>query len=117
MAGLDYQPVSDRVMGHLKCWRCGLLYGSGRCGGRIHALDRADPSANAWRSLDVDGRSLRAWRRDAIIYPASNQFVVRWIPVSERGTVNGVVFSGVGAGLTPTLLAAIIAAHEWHAAF
>jgi len=23
---------------------------------------------------------------EAIIYPASNQFVARWIPVSERGT-------------------------------
>ena len=56
---------------------------------------------------------------EAIIYPASNQFVARWIPVSERGTVNGVIFSGVGAGagLTPPLLAAIIAAHGWRAAF
>jgi len=54
---------------------------------------------------------------EAIIYPASNQFLARWIPVSERGTVNGVIFSGVGAGagLTPPLLAAIIAA--WHAVF
>ena len=50
---------------------------------------------------------------EAIIYPASNQFVARWIPVSKRGTVNGVISSGVGAGagLTPPLLAAIIAAH------
>ena len=56
---------------------------------------------------------------EAIIYPASNQFVARWIPVSERGTVNGVIFAGVGAGagLTPPLLAAIIAAHGWRAAF
>jgi MFS transporter, ACS family, glucarate transporter len=56
---------------------------------------------------------------EAIIYPASNQFVAQWIPASERGTVNGVIFSGVGAGagLTPPLLAAIIAAHGWRAAF
>lgn len=56
---------------------------------------------------------------EAIIYPASNQFVARWIPVRERGTVNGVIFAGVGAGsgLTPPLLAAIIARHGWRAAF
>jgi ACS family glucarate transporter-like MFS transporter len=56
---------------------------------------------------------------EAIIYPASNQFVARWIPVSERGTVNGVIFAGVGAGagLTPLLLVAIIADYGWRAAF
>lgn len=56
---------------------------------------------------------------EAIIYPASNQFVARWIPVRERGTVNGVIFAGigVGAGLTPPLLVAIIAGHGWRAAF
>ncbi|UWZ85393.1 MFS transporter [Occallatibacter riparius] len=56
---------------------------------------------------------------EAIIYPASNQFVARWIPTRERGTVNGVIFAGVGAGagLTPPLLVAIIASHGWRAAF
>ncbi len=56
---------------------------------------------------------------EAIMYPASNQFVAQWIPTSERGSVNGVIFAGVGAGagLTPPLLAAIIAGHGWRAAF
>ena len=56
---------------------------------------------------------------EAIIYPASNQFVARWVPVSERGRANGVIFAGVGAGagLTPPLLVAIIASHGWRAAF
>lgn len=56
---------------------------------------------------------------EAIIYPASNQFVVRWIPTRERGTVNGMIFAGVGAGagLTPPLLVAIIASYGWRAAF
>lgn len=56
---------------------------------------------------------------EAIIYPASNQFVARWIPTCERGRVNGVIFAGVGAGagLTPPLLTAIIAAYGWRAAF
>lgn len=56
---------------------------------------------------------------EAIMYPASNQFVAQWIPARERGRVNGVIFAGVGAGagLTPPLLAAIIAGHGWRAAF
>ena len=56
---------------------------------------------------------------EAIIYPASNQFVAQWIPVNERGRVNGAIFAGVGAGagLTPPLLAAIIARYGWRAAF
>jgi MFS transporter, ACS family, glucarate transporter len=35
---------------------------------------------------------------EAIIYPASNQFVSRWIPSQERGIANGWIFAGVGAG-------------------
>lgn len=56
---------------------------------------------------------------EAVIYPASNQFVARWIPIRERGRVNGAIFAGVGAGagLTPPLLAAIIASYGWRAAF
>ena len=43
---------------------------------------------------------------EAVIYPAANQFVARWIPVHERGIANGLIFAGVGAGagLTPPLI-------------
>src|SRR3569833_1237138 len=56
---------------------------------------------------------------EAIIYPTSNQFVARWIPVRERGRVNGVIFAGVGAGsmLTPPILTGIILAYGWRAGF
>ncbi len=37
---------------------------------------------------------------EAVIYPASNQFVSRWIPMQERGIANGLIFAGVGVGLT-----------------
>jgi MFS family permease len=52
---------------------------------------------------------------EAVVYPASNQFVARWIPAAERGRANGAIFSGVGvgAGLTPVLLTAIIAHFGW----
>jgi ACS family glucarate transporter-like MFS transporter len=56
---------------------------------------------------------------EAIMYPTSNQFVARWIPVSERGRVNGVIFAGVGAGsaLTPPILTAIVLAWGWRSGF
>ncbi len=56
---------------------------------------------------------------EAVIYPAANQFVARWIPRDERGFVNGLIFAGVGAGsgLTPPLLTWLIVAHGWRSAF
>jgi ACS family glucarate transporter-like MFS transporter len=56
---------------------------------------------------------------EAVIYPAANQFVARWVPMEERGFINGLIFAGVGAGsgLTPPLLTWIITQHGWRAAF
>jgi MFS transporter, ACS family, glucarate transporter len=56
---------------------------------------------------------------EAVIYPAANQFVARWVPVSERGFINGLIFAGVGAGsgLTPPVLVWLILHHGWRSAF
>jgi ACS family glucarate transporter-like MFS transporter len=56
---------------------------------------------------------------EAVIYPAANQFVARWVPLEERGLINGLIFAGVGAGsgLTPPLLAWIIKNQGWRSAF
>jgi MFS transporter, ACS family, glucarate transporter len=56
---------------------------------------------------------------EAVIYPAANQFVARWVPEQERGFINGLIFAGVGAGsgLTPPLLAWFILHHGWRSAF
>jgi ACS family glucarate transporter-like MFS transporter len=56
---------------------------------------------------------------EAVVYPASNHFVARWVPVSERGKTNGWIFAGVGAGtgLTPPLLTWIIQHFGWRASF
>jgi len=56
---------------------------------------------------------------EAVIYPAANQFVARWVPVQERGFINGLIFAGVGAGsgLTPPLLTWLITHHGWRTAF
>lgn len=56
---------------------------------------------------------------EAVVYPASNCIVARWIPPSERGIANGIIFSGVGfgAGITPPLITAIVLDWGWRAAF
>ena len=56
---------------------------------------------------------------EAVIYPAANQFVARWVPLEERGLINGLIFAGVGAGsgLTPPLLTWLITGYGWRAAF
>jgi ACS family glucarate transporter-like MFS transporter len=56
---------------------------------------------------------------EAVTYPASNQFVARWIPVAERGRANGWIFAGVGtgAGLSIPVLTWIIVHYGWRAAF
>jgi ACS family glucarate transporter-like MFS transporter len=56
---------------------------------------------------------------EAVIYPASNQFVSRWIPSEERGIANGLIFAGVGAGagLSPPLITFIMLRYGWRASF
>ncbi|HKF49004.1 MAG TPA: MFS transporter [Terracidiphilus sp.] len=56
---------------------------------------------------------------EAAVYPASNQFVARWIPVAERGRANGWIFAGVGAGagLSIPVLTWIITRYGWRASF
>jgi ACS family glucarate transporter-like MFS transporter len=56
---------------------------------------------------------------EAIMYPASNQFVARWIPTHERGVANGIIFAGVGigAGITPPLISHIMLRYGWRSSF
>jgi MFS transporter, ACS family, glucarate transporter len=56
---------------------------------------------------------------EAVIYPASNQFVARWIPTQERGIANGLIFAGVGAGagFTPPLITYVMLHHGWRSSF
>jgi ACS family glucarate transporter-like MFS transporter len=56
---------------------------------------------------------------EAVVYPASNQFVAQWIPLQERGTANGIIFAGVGAGagLTPPLITYVMLNFGWRASF
>jgi ACS family glucarate transporter-like MFS transporter len=56
---------------------------------------------------------------EAVIYPAANQFVSRWIPVRERGIANGWIFAGVGAGagLSPPLITYLMIHFGWRSSF
>ncbi|HEU0161056.1 MAG TPA: MFS transporter [Rhizomicrobium sp.] len=56
---------------------------------------------------------------EAVAYPSSNQFIAAWFPTHERGKANGWVFGGVGlgSGLAPPLVAAIIAFYGWREVF
>lgn len=56
---------------------------------------------------------------EAVVYPASNRLVAAWIPSSERGIANGLIFAGVGAGagVTPPLITSIMLHHGWRWSF
>ncbi len=56
---------------------------------------------------------------ESTMYPATAQFVERWFPIQERGKANGLIFGGVGmgSGLTPPLVTAIILHFGWRASF
>jgi len=56
---------------------------------------------------------------EAVMFPASNQFVSHWIPKHERGVANGLIFSGVGigAGLSPPLISYVVVHYGWRTSF
>jgi MFS transporter, ACS family, glucarate transporter len=56
---------------------------------------------------------------EAVMFPASNQFVAKWIPTQERGIANGLIFAGVGAGsaVAPPLITYIMIHHGWRTSF
>ena len=56
---------------------------------------------------------------ESVVYPASNCVVASWIPSTERGIANGLIFTGVGfgAGVTPPLITFLIANYVWRSSF
>lgn len=56
---------------------------------------------------------------EATMYPATNSFIERWVPLNERGKANGLIFAGVGfgSGVTPPLVTAIVLHYGWRASF
>jgi ACS family glucarate transporter-like MFS transporter len=87
--------------------------------GLTTALTALLPSNFSHALLLLIGIRLALGAGEAVVYPAANQFVARWVPQQERGLINGLIFAGVGvgSGLTPPLLTMVIADHGWRAAF
>src|SRR5947209_3686671 len=56
---------------------------------------------------------------EAVVYPASNRLVAKWIPSGERGVANGLIFAGVGvgAGVTPPLIRYVLENYGWRWSF
>jgi ACS family glucarate transporter-like MFS transporter len=54
---------------------------------------------------------------EAVVYPAANQFVARWIPIRERGVANGLIFAGVGVPAFAPHHYLFHASHGWRASF
>jgi ACS family glucarate transporter-like MFS transporter len=56
---------------------------------------------------------------EAVVYPASNCIVSAWIPSTERGIANGIIFTGVGfgAGVAPPLITYVLVHYGWRWSF
>jgi len=56
---------------------------------------------------------------EAVLFPGSNRVVAKWIPTNERGTANGLIFAGVGAGagISPPLVTYIMLHGGWRVSF
>jgi ACS family glucarate transporter-like MFS transporter len=87
--------------------------------GIFTALAAAVPSTFAYALLLFIAMRFLLGAGEAIIYPASNQFVSRWIPSHERGIANGWIFAGVGAGagITPPLITYVMVHMGWRWSF
>lgn len=87
--------------------------------GVFTAMTAAVPSNFGFALLALMGVRFALGAGEAVIYPASNQFVARWIPSTERGLANGLIFSGVGvgAGLTPPFITYLMLKHGWRSSF
>src|SRR5262249_23094340 len=87
--------------------------------GIFTALTAAVSSSIALAVLSLAAARFLLGAGEAVMFPASNQFVSRWIPSQERGVANGVIFAGVGvgAGVTPGLITYIMVHYGWRWSF
>jgi ACS family glucarate transporter-like MFS transporter len=113
--------VSQTPMGRLADWlgpRWTIFAGVIWWGIFTTAITILNPSAGGAVVLLMGVRFLLGVG-EAVVYPASNRLVAAWIPSSERGLANGIIFAGVGfgAGVTPPLITWLILNYGWRSAF
>jgi ACS family glucarate transporter-like MFS transporter len=77
------------------------------------------PTGFGWSLAALMGVRLMLGVGEAVIFPAGNRLVANWVPNVERGLANGIIFAGVGvgAGVAPPLITAILLNRDWHWAF
>ena len=92
----------------------GILWWSG-----FTALTAAVPAGIAGALFLLIAMRFILGAGEAVMFPASNRLVASWIPTTERGIANGIVFGGVGAGLVlaPPLINWIISNWGWRWSF
>lgn len=87
--------------------------------GVFTALTPLVPPAMAYALPLLIGVRLLLGIGESVIFPASNRLVSSWIPASERGLANGLIFAGVGigGGIAPPLVTWIVLTWGWQWAF
>jgi MFS transporter, ACS family, glucarate transporter len=96
-----------------------VLTGSVLWWGVFTALTAAIPTSVISPLAALIGVRFLLGAGEAIMYPASNAFVSRWIPSQERGVANGWIFAGVGvgSGLSPFVVIYTMSHHGWRFSF
>ncbi len=112
-----FQTVGGRLADRLGCRR--VLTGGVLWWGTFTALSAAVPRGIGHAAFLLMSIRFLLGAGEAVVYPASNQFVAQWIPVRERGAANGLIFAGVGAGagFTPPLITYLMLHYGWRSSF
>ena len=111
------QPIAGRLADHFGAYRIialGVVVWS-----VLTAVTASIPAGFGFAFLALLGVRFALGVSEAVIFPASNRMVANWMPPSERGLANGLIFAGVGvgAGIAPPLITTIMLTHDWRAAF
>ena len=83
------------------------------------ALTAFVPSQFAGSLITLMGVRFLLGVGESVVYPTSNRLVASWVPSTERGIANGLIFAGVGAGagITPRLITYLMVNHGWRWSF
>ena len=101
------QPIAGRLADRFGAYRIialGVVVWS-----VLTAVTASIPAGFGFAFLAVLGVRFALGVSEAVIFPASNRMVANWMPSSERGLANGLIFAGVGvgAGIAPPLITTI----------